>query len=264
MELRWIKIRIDLFDNRKIKQIEALPDGDTIIVIWVKLLCLAGTVNDSGLIYLTKDIPYTDEMLAQQFGRPLSTIKLALDTFQRFGMIEVVDDVMLVSNWEKYQAIEKHEERKEYNRLAQQRHRAMLKGAGVIDMSLTSQQDVSKCQQTDKDKDKDKDTLSCERVGARAQNKEAYGEYKNVLLYPAEKEKLYQDFPNEAAKYIEILSEYLHQHPEKSYAYHASIIKTWINQDRSKCIRQSKEKPRYGDFDPEEMMKRAIEKSFNS
>ena len=62
-EVRWIKLAADIFDNRKIRQIEALPDGDAIIVIWLKLLCLAGTINDGGLIYFTREIPYTEEHL---------------------------------------------------------------------------------------------------------------------------------------------------------------------------------------------------------
>ena len=56
-EIKWIKIATNVFDSKKIKQIETLPDGDTIIVIWFKLLVLAGNINDSGFIYFTKDIP---------------------------------------------------------------------------------------------------------------------------------------------------------------------------------------------------------------
>ena len=95
-EVKWIKLFVDIWDNRKIRQIETLPDGDTVLVIWLKLLTLAGNINDGGLVYFTRDIPYTDTMLAAQFKRPLNTIQMALDVFQRFGMIEIVNDVMLV------------------------------------------------------------------------------------------------------------------------------------------------------------------------
>lgn len=102
-EVRWIKLATDVFDNRKIRQIEKMPDGDALIIIWFKLLVLAGTVNDGGMIYLTRDIPYTEQLLANEFNRPISTIQLALQTFSRFGMIEVIDDLIHVTNWEKYQ-----------------------------------------------------------------------------------------------------------------------------------------------------------------
>lgn len=122
-EIKWIKIVTDIFDNRKIKQIESLPDGDTIIVIWFKLLCLAGVINDNGSIYITQEIPYTEETLATQFNRPLATIQLAMKTFQAFGMIEVINDVLHISNWENYQNIEGMEKIREQTRKRVAKHR---------------------------------------------------------------------------------------------------------------------------------------------
>ena len=122
-DVMWIKLATDIFDNRKIKQIEKMPDGDSIIVIWIKILCLAGHVNDSGLIYLTKEIPYTEEMLATEFNRPLPIVRLALTTFQRFGMVEIVDDIYHVSSWEKYQNVAELEKIREQTRKRVARYR---------------------------------------------------------------------------------------------------------------------------------------------
>ena len=104
-EIKWIKIATNIFDNRKIKQIECLPDGDRIITIWLKILCLAGNINDCGMVYFTQDVPYTDQMLCVEFNRPIALIQMALGVFQKFGMIEIVDDIIRVSNWEKYQSV---------------------------------------------------------------------------------------------------------------------------------------------------------------
>ena len=124
MELKWIKLATGIFDNRKIKQIELLPDGDTILIIWIKLLSLAGMINNNGLVYVTKDIPFTEEMLAGEFRRPINTVRLALATFQKFGMITITDDIIQITGWTKHQggtaAIETAAEK---NRLRQQRHR---------------------------------------------------------------------------------------------------------------------------------------------
>lgn len=122
-DIKWIKLSTDIFDNRKIKLLETLPEGDTIIVIWLKLLCLAGTCNDSGLVSLTKEIPYTEQMLASYFGRKLSTIKMALKTFQDLNMIEIIDNFINISNWEKYQSADKLEKIKEQTRLRVAKHR---------------------------------------------------------------------------------------------------------------------------------------------
>ena len=86
MEIKWIRIATAIFDNRKIKQIETLSRGDGIIVIWFKLLCLAGNINDNGMLYFTDKIPYSDQMLSTEFGRPLALIQLAMRTQKAFGV----------------------------------------------------------------------------------------------------------------------------------------------------------------------------------
>ena len=152
-DIKWIKLSTGIFDNRKIKQIETLPDGDTIIVIWVKLLCLAGTINDCGYIYLTKEIPYTEQMLASQFSRPLSTIQLALQTFEQFGMIEVIDNILMISNWEKYQNIVGMEKIREQTRIRVANHRQKQK---QLECNVTCNATVTQCNATDKNKNKNK------------------------------------------------------------------------------------------------------------
>ena len=103
-EVKWIKMSTSLPNNRKIKQIRKLPNGDTIVLAWVFLMCLAGQINDDGMVYFTKEIPYTEEMLADEFDMEVNTIRLALNTFERFRMIEIVDNVFCLSSWEKWQA----------------------------------------------------------------------------------------------------------------------------------------------------------------
>lgn len=106
MGVQWIRIATNVFDNKKIRQIETLPEGDTIIVIWFKLLVLAGNVNSDGFIYFTKEIPYTEQMLAAYFNRPLATVQLALNIFEAYGMIELIDNVFYISNWQEYQNVD--------------------------------------------------------------------------------------------------------------------------------------------------------------
>ena len=120
-EVKWIKLSTDIFDNRKIRQIEKMPDGDAIIVIWLKLLILAGDINDNGLVYFTKEIPYTDQLLATHFDRPIAVVQFALRTFEQFNMIEIVDNLIHVSNWEKYQNVDGLDRIREQNRLRQKR-----------------------------------------------------------------------------------------------------------------------------------------------
>ncbi len=129
-DVKWIKIAVGLPDNRKIKQIRKLPEGDTIALMWIFLMCLAGETNEDGLIYFTPEIPYTDEMLADQFNMDINTVRLGLSTFQRFGMLEIIDDVIRLDAWEKWQSTDKLAEMREKTRQRVEKYRAKQKLLG--------------------------------------------------------------------------------------------------------------------------------------
>lgn len=156
-EVKWIKVSTDMFNtNRKIKQIELMPEGDTILVIWLKLMLLAGLVNDGGSIYITPEIPYTDEMLANELRRPLTTVKLALSVFERFGMIRIVDDILQLSSWEKYQSIDGLEKIREQNRkrVAKHRENKRLEAGNVTgNVTVTPGNDIEEEGEEDLDKE---------------------------------------------------------------------------------------------------------------
>ncbi|WP_436894980.1 phage replisome organizer N-terminal domain-containing protein [Mammaliicoccus sciuri] len=126
-EVQWIKLKVGMFDDSKIKYIEALPERDTIITIWVKLLTLAGKYNEQGFIMLSENLPYNEEMLANEFNRPLNSVRLALQTFEKLGMIEQTQGVIKISNWEKHQSLESRSRHNEKNRLRQKRYRERQK-----------------------------------------------------------------------------------------------------------------------------------------
>ena len=156
-EVKWIKIVVEIFDDEKIKLIEDLPDYDSIIVCWFKLLCLAGKQNNFGILMLNDRIPYTDEMLATVFRRPLQTVRLALETFEQFGMIEVINGTITIPNWEKHQNLDKMEEVREQTRKRVQRYRErqrLLAGSNVTqNATVTERNAIEEDIEEDIDKD---------------------------------------------------------------------------------------------------------------
>lgn len=125
--VKWIKVVTDIFDDEKMLLIEGLPGADSIMVIWFKLLCLAGKTNNSGVFIFNDRIPYTDEMLAAIFRRDINLVRMALKTFEDFGMIEIVDNVITIPNWSKHQALDAYEKKKERDRLRIREKRAQQK-----------------------------------------------------------------------------------------------------------------------------------------
>ena len=125
-EVKWIKIVTDVFDDEKILMIESLPEADSIIVIWFKLLCLAGKQNNCGVFQMGR-MAYTDEMFATIFRRPLNTVRLALEAFERYGMIEIINNTVTIPNWGKHQSIDRIESRNEYMRGYMKEYRSKQK-----------------------------------------------------------------------------------------------------------------------------------------
>lgn len=156
-DVKWIKIATEIFDNKKIRLIESMPEGDALIVVWFKLLMLAGKTNDGGMVYFTKDIPFTDQMLSTYFNKPITTIQLALNTFQKFGMIDIVDELIHVSNWEEYQNVDGMDKIREQNRLRKQKQRENERLLLEKDTTchVTGHVTVTRGHATDKDIDKD-------------------------------------------------------------------------------------------------------------
>ena len=119
-EVKWVKLYVDMFDKRKIKKIRRLPDGDKLLLLWIMLLVTAGKCNAGGMIYITENVPFDEEDLADEFDIELNTVRLALDIFVRLDMITLTaDGFITINGWEEYQNIDGMEKIKEQNRIRQ-------------------------------------------------------------------------------------------------------------------------------------------------
>ena len=154
-DVKWIKITTDIFDDEKILLIESLPDAYAIIVVWFKLLCLAGKQNNSG-VFMMGQIAYTDKMLATIFRMKETTVQLALQTFEQFGMVEIIDGVITIPNWGKHQSLDQLESKKEYmrNYMKEYREKQKLLTAGKPSCKTNSKANVSQADKEDIEKEK--------------------------------------------------------------------------------------------------------------
>lgn len=184
-EVKWIKIVTDIFDDEKILLIDSLPERDAIIVIWFKILCLAGKQNNGGVLMFNERIPYTDEMLATIFRRPVNTVRLALKTFEEYGMIEIVNHTITIPKWEKHQQLDGLEKVREQTRIRVARHKEKQKElAGNVTVTfanadrldkdknknISSYEDIYMCEKESKSKKFVKPTLEEVRAYCRERN----------------------------------------------------------------------------------------------
>lgn len=155
-DVKWIKITLDMFDNRKIKCIRNLPEGNNIVLIWVMLLTMAGKCNSGGMIFLTENIPYTTKTLADELGFDESVVRLALNALEKFDMITRNEDLLLIPGWGEYQNVEGMEKIREQNRIRKQKQREreneLLENSKNKDVSRDMSRDVT---QQNKNKNKE-------------------------------------------------------------------------------------------------------------
>jgi uncharacterized phage protein (TIGR02220 family)/predicted phage replisome organizer len=159
-DVKWIKITTDIFDDEKVLMIETMPSADSVLVIWFKLLAFAGKQNNDGVFLMSNRIAYTDEMLAAIFRRDVNVVRLALRTFEQFGMIEIIENVITIPNWNKHQSLDAYEKKKERDRLYQAERRANQRA--LIEQSSDKSSDSQATQSSyvavsDKEEEKEED-----------------------------------------------------------------------------------------------------------
>ena len=254
-DVKWIKITTDIFDDEKILLIESLPDAYSIITVWFKLLCLAGKQNNSGVFMMSNKIAYTDKMLATIFRMKETTVAMALQTFEQFGMIEIVDGVITIPNWNKHQTLDSYEKKKERDRLYQQERRAaqraLVQKSSDISSDTSSYVAISdKDIEEDIDIDKDIEKEISKEKEDKKPVKHKYGEYNNVLLSDDELEKLKTKYSDYEEK-IDDLSFYIASKGAKYQSHYLTIL-SW---DRKK---QKEEKQKKGTTEDYENITRNI------
>ena len=122
-DISWVRLYVDMFNHKKIKYIRRLPDGNDILLCWIMLIASCGKCNAGGYIFLTENMPYTPDDLADEFGLPVNTVRLALKTFENLGMIEVDEKGIYILGWEEHQNVDGLERIREMTRKRVSKHR---------------------------------------------------------------------------------------------------------------------------------------------
>ncbi|MDD4700327.1 MAG: phage replisome organizer N-terminal domain-containing protein [Oscillospiraceae bacterium] len=229
-DVKWIKIVTDIFEDEKILLIENMPDADSLLVIWFKMLCLAGKQNNGGVLKMNEKLAYTDKMLATIFRRPVETVGQALQIFLSFGMIAIDDDCFIISNWGRHQNIEGLEKIREQTRRRTANYREKKKqNLPSCDGDVT----VTRRDATDKNRE-DENIIDNINISDKPE-KIIMGQYNNVVFTNEEFLKLKSEF-SDYKQQIENLSDYIAS-TGRNYKNHLATICSW---DKKNNLRKSK------------------------
>ena len=178
-----------MFDNRKIRHLRRLPDGNNIVLIWVMLLTMAGRCNANGMIFLTENIPYTPKMLADELDFEENTVKLALTALEQLNMVVMDQGFFTIAGWDEYQNIEGMDKIREQNRLRKQKQREKQKL--LPDVSRDSHGTVTQCHATEEDIEKEIDIDRDKKNSAKQPSKADVDAFFESVweLYPVKRGK---------------------------------------------------------------------------
>lgn len=166
-DIKWVKVSTGIFDDEKIMYIEAMPNGNSLILIWFKLLCLAGKLNSGGELKLNGNIPYTPKMLAAIFRLKEQLVDKALEVFSELNMTEITDGVIRITNWGKHQNLEGMEKIREQNRDRQRSYRSRSNA----DVTLSNVTD-NVTDNAESNAESNADVTQCNAHRIRIENKE--------------------------------------------------------------------------------------------
>jgi len=143
VQVQWLKVYTDIFDNEKMKKLLRNRDGDTYFRVWIQLLTLAAKSNQHGAILLGENIPMSKEDLAKVMHKTLNKLEKIIQDLYKLDMIIVEKDTICIKNWDMYQSADELEKLRESNRRRQQKYRDKQKDSNVI-VTLNNTEDKNR------------------------------------------------------------------------------------------------------------------------
>ena len=86
----WLKLQVGFFQELIIKQLQTLPEGDSIVLLYLKLLLKA--INTEGIIYYQNILPSLDEEIALDTGEKPALVKLTISALCKYHAAVFLDD----------------------------------------------------------------------------------------------------------------------------------------------------------------------------
>lgn len=258
----WLKLKDGFFDEKYIKALRRLPQGDSLIVVYLKMqlksLKTEGIINYEGIL------PDSISELSMAIDENENIVKLAVEALIRYGAIERWENetLYMAAMQELIGSETAAAARVRKHRALQCNTKALPSNTCVTKRNTEIEIEKEKDIEIDKEIDikrgcggKNKKALSDgneqepkknrQNNSTKKPKKEKYGIYENVLLSDEEYEKLKEEFPNDYEDRIERLSEYIAS-TGKKYKDFLATIRSWARREKTskKSVHTKIEQPK--------------------
>ena len=228
----WLKLHEHFFDRAVIKYLRKLPDGDTIVLIYLELLCIS--LSSEGFVYTDGLYQSIEEDIALMLGEELMTVKLALSALEAAKLISRGSDEadyfmqeypeMVGSEVDSARRVRALRARKKNESVTMKRScNDVVTEGNAIETTCNTEKEIEK----DKDKESDKESED-------TASPQACGMYQNVFLSDPELQSLKERFPDSFKGKIDNLSAYL-KSTGKQYKNHYLTICRWDERNRKEA-----------------------------
>ena len=86
----WLKLKEGFFDEKSVRYLRKLPQGDSIVVVYLKMLLKS--LKEEGMIRYEHILPTAAEELALYLDEPETVVELAVAAFLKMGLVEQWDN----------------------------------------------------------------------------------------------------------------------------------------------------------------------------
>lgn len=156
----WLKLKEDFFEEDTIEWLEEQPNGKEYCLFYLKL-CLKSLKTEGLLVRNVGNlmIPYDPESLAKLTNSNADTVKVAMDLFNKIGLIKILDggEIYLNQLSELVGSETEYARQKRIQR-AKEDNVQKLSGKGRLEIELEKEIDIEK--EIEKDKDIEKQDAS--------------------------------------------------------------------------------------------------------
>ncbi len=86
----WLKLKENFFDDKQIKFLRSLPDGDKVVITYLKMQLKS--LKTDGILKYDKLLPTCEEELALMLDEDINIVKLTIQALLQLNAIEILED----------------------------------------------------------------------------------------------------------------------------------------------------------------------------
>ena len=252
----WLKLKRDFFKRHDIRIVESMPNGKDYILFYLKLLL--ESIDHEGTLRFSETIPYNEHMLSVVTNTNIDIVKSAMKLFIELNMMTVYDDqTIYMTEVDKLIGSE--------TEWAKKKRDQRLKKDNVPQLSSKCPTEIEKDKEIYKETDTDVEVEEDLATTTEENQLKCIGGNlgKDVVFLTDRQfsdliDRLGMDAFN---RYVDRLATFIIDKNAHVKNHYDTILK-WYEEDSQVSKKNTgKGKERYGSFDPNDALQKALERS---